>query len=222
MADEWYRSTAWDDEARADFEARLARTRDHSRPQYIKLKGVHLEMDGQTAAAELLFRRVIDQYPDSFEAPQCAEYLGDYAMSTGDFEIAEGHYRHVLKLSPDMNATSGEVHLGLAEALIAQGRYEEALGALEYVPVASLSLTHAVCRWNVALADAALGVGETQVAADAARRALALLDAPEQFARHPGVGRAALTDDQIGRLRRIAAGEAAQLPKKRGFLRGRS
>lgn len=220
-AEEWFRSSGWDEEARADFEARLARARGSNRPQYIRIKAFALRDAGRTAAAEALFRRVLDAYPDSLDAAHCAETLGDQSMSAGDFVTAEAHYRHALELRPDMNATSGEVHIGLAEALVAQGRHEDALAALEYVPVARLMVNHSVGRWNVALAEAALGVGEQQVAADAARRALALLDAPDQFTRHKGVGRAALTDDQVNRLRAIAAREAMKPTRKRAFLRWR-
>jgi hypothetical protein len=35
VADEWFRSPAWDKPARADFEARLARARPHNRQQCV-------------------------------------------------------------------------------------------------------------------------------------------------------------------------------------------
>lgn len=110
-------------------------------------------------------------------------------------------------MQPDQDATTGEVHIRLAEALAAQQRYDDALQALELVPVADLTFNHSVCRWNAALADTALGLGEVQVVRDAATRALELLDAPDQFPRHAGVGRAALTDAQRRRLQAIRRGD---------------
>lgn len=219
-ASEWFRSSEWGADAKADFERRLARTRSQNRPQYIKIKALVLEAAGETTAAEQLLRRVIEEYPESIDAAYCAERLGDRRLASGEFAAAEAEYRRSMELRPDLNATTGEVHIGLAEALIAQGRHEEALQALEYVPVARLGSNHAICRWNVALADAALGAGEQQVAAEAAARALALLDAPDQFARHPGVGRAALPGDQVKRLRVIASGQApTRQPRRRGLRR---
>lgn len=216
---EWFRSPDWGTDAAADFEARLARARSHSRPQYLRIKALALEAAGEGMVAEELLRRVIEEYPDSLDAAFSAERLGDRRQARGDFAAAEAEYRRSMDLRTDLNGTSGEVHLGLAEALNAQGRHQEALQALEYIPVAQLGMAHAVCRWNVALADAALGVGERTVAEQAAARALALLDAPDQFARHPGIGRATLSDDQQTRLRLIANGRGPKGPRRSGLFR---
>lgn len=202
-SDEWYRSAEWDVVAREAFEARLRRARDYNRPQYLKIKGLALLAAGQAVDGVALLHRVLDEYPDALDAAYCAETLADHHLANGDAREAEVHYRRALTLRPDQNGTSGEVHIGLAEALTAQQRYDDALHALELAPVTDLTLNHAACRWNAALADAASGRGEVQVARDAARRALALLDERDQFSRHPGVGRAALSDDQRRRLQVI-------------------
>jgi tetratricopeptide (TPR) repeat protein len=218
---DWFRSVEWDVEARADFEARLARARPYNRPQYLKIKGLSLQESGRDADAVELLWRVLEEYPDSLDASYCAERLGDHYLAVGDPVAAERHYRRSLELRPDMNATSGEVHIGLAEALIAQDRYDEAVQALDYVPVSSFTMNHGVCRWNAALAEATLGVGEPQVAREAAGRALALLDAADQFTRHAGVGRAVLNDAQQKRLRAIASGGAGRTAARRWSLRQR-
>lgn len=203
---DWYRTQEWDNEAKAHFEAKLARARTDSRPQYLRIKALALREAGDSASAVSLLRRVLDEYPSAFDAAFSAELLGELAAESGDHHAAETEYRRSLALRPDQNATSGEVHIGLAEALLGQERYAEALEALNTVPVADLTLNHAVCRWNVALAEAAGGLGERQVAAAAAARALDLLDAPDQFRRHSGVGRAVLSDEQVARLRKLASG----------------
>jgi tetratricopeptide (TPR) repeat protein len=173
----------------------------------MKIKALALLESGLNADAVALLRRVLDEYPDSLDAAYCAERLGAYYLAVGNASAAEQHYRRSLALRPDQNATSGEVHIGLAEALTAQERYEDALQALELVPPTRLTLNHSVSRWNAALAEAALGVGEQQLARDAAKRALALLDSADQFSRHPGVGRAVLTDAQRRRLEAIERGD---------------
>ena len=220
-SDEWYCSATWDGRAGEAFEARLRRARDYNRPQYLKIKGLALLESGQEADGVALLSGVLDEYPDSLDAAYCAESLGDYRLAEGDASAAEAHYRQALALQPDQNATTGEVHIGLAEALAAQQRYDDALQALELVPVTHLTLNHSVCRWNAALADAALGLGAVQVARDAAGRALALLDAPDQFSRHAGVGRAALTEVQRRRLQAIQRGDEPGRPSRWWSLRRR-
>ena len=204
-SDDWFRTGGWDDEGRAAFEARLARTRSYNRPQYLKIKASALREAGNVAAAVTLLSRVLDQYTDALDAPYCAELLGDIALEGGDPASAEAHYLESLRLRPDQNATSGEVHIGLAEALIAQGRFQEALDALDLFPVQELTMNHSVCRWNMALAEAAHGLGDSDTSAVAAERALALRVAPDQFSRHAGVGRAVMSGKQAKRMRRLAS-----------------
>ncbi len=220
-SDEWFRSRDWDTPARAAFETRLARARPYNRPQYLKIKALALQASGQDADAVTLLRRVLEKYPHSLDAAYCAERLADHYLATGDAPAAERHYRHSMELRPDLNATTGEVHIGLAEALNAQKRYDEALQALDYMPATDLTLNHGVCRWNAALADAALGVGEFEVARQAASQALALRGAPDQFSRHRGVGRAALSREQQAHLRAIVTGEEPRQVARRWSLRRR-
>ncbi|MGO8956786.1 MAG: hypothetical protein ACLQFR_05360 [Streptosporangiaceae bacterium] len=42
MTGEWFRSPAWDESARADFEVRLSRARPHNRQQYLLIKALAL------------------------------------------------------------------------------------------------------------------------------------------------------------------------------------
>lgn len=220
-SDDWFRTGGWDDEERAAFEARLARARSHNRPQYLRIKAAALREAGSPAAATELLSRVLDQYTDALDAPYCAELLGDIALEAGDPASAEAHYRVSLRLRPDQNATSGEVHIGLAEALIAQGRFQEAVEALDAFPADELTMNHSVCRWNAALAEAAHGLGDNDAAAVAAESALALLIAPDQFGRHAGVGRAAMSDEQVKRLKRLASGVALAEEVRSGRFRRR-
>jgi len=221
-SEDWFRTGRWDDEERAAFEARLARARSYNRPQYLTIKAAALREAGKPAVAVELLHRVLDQYSDALDAPYSAELLGDIALEAGESASAEAHYRESLRSSPAQNATSGEVHIGLAEALIAQGRFLEAVEALDSFSVHELTLNHGVCRWNMALAEAAQGLGDSNTSALAAERALALLVAPDQFGRHPGVGRAALNDRQITRMKMLASGEAPAAGRSlRGWFRRR-
>lgn len=60
---EWFRTSDWDDDARAEFEKRLGRARDHNRPQYLRIKALALRDAGDKQAAGSLLRRVLDEYP---------------------------------------------------------------------------------------------------------------------------------------------------------------
>jgi hypothetical protein len=66
--EDWFRSPAWDQAARAEFELRLARARDHNRPQYLRIKGLALREAGLVDAARVLWQRVRSEYPTSMDA----------------------------------------------------------------------------------------------------------------------------------------------------------
>lgn len=63
---EWYRSSTWDSEIEANFEARLRRARPDGRAQYIGIQAVHLLDSPDPSVREMgrgLLRRVIEEYP---------------------------------------------------------------------------------------------------------------------------------------------------------------
>ena len=60
MDEEWFRSGDWSPEAQEDFEARLKRARSHSRPQYLRIKGLALQQAGEVAGARQMWNRVLD------------------------------------------------------------------------------------------------------------------------------------------------------------------
>lgn len=207
MAGDWFRTPDWDAEAQLDFERRLARSRPRNQSQYLRIKALALRDAGRVADAKRLLQRVIDEYPDGFDSAHAAELLGDLAREAADLDEAVRRYEQTLQLRPDLNGTSGQAHISLAEVLNQRRAHLEALHALARIPLAKLGLDVARFRWNAALADAAAGVGERQVAKVSAERALALLRAPDQFARHPGVGRAETSQLQEARLRALADGQ---------------
>ena len=211
--DVWYRSAAWNDEAQIDFETRLARAREWNRPQYLRIKGLAVATWNE-AAAEALFQRVIDAYPDKVDAASCKEYLGDIWRRQGRTAHAEAAYRDLLErgngLSP--SGTSGCVNISLAELLIEAdcGREMEAIAQLELVVTdgqlhGSLRyFNHVKFRWEVALAVANDRLGQSDNSRRAAERALNLLDTPDPFARHPGVGRALASESTVRMLKDLA------------------
>jgi hypothetical protein len=83
VADEWFRSPAWDDAARAAFEARLARARPGNRQQYLRIKGVSLRAAGELDGARELLERAA-KHPDGhlYMTVAAWESLADMAAET--------------------------------------------------------------------------------------------------------------------------------------------
>jgi predicted Zn-dependent protease len=207
---EWFRQPDWAEGAQAEFERRLRRAQARKRPQYLRIKALALRDAGDVGAATSLLERLLDEYPESLDAAFAAELIGDMARGNRDSDAAEASYRRALTLRPDLNGTSGAVHISLAEVLIEMGRYDDAVEVLGMRPLSSLTMNAARFRWNAALAHAASAIGEHDVAKQAAGRALDLLDAPDQFPRHPGVGRPSPDAADVERLRRLVAGDLGE------------
>jgi predicted Zn-dependent protease len=204
MGDEWFRSAAWDGAAREDFERRLLRSRRTSRAQYLRIKAIALGDAGEVDDALGLLRRLIDEYPDSFDVPLAFELIGDYERAAGRLTEAESSYRHVLALWPDLNTTSGMVHTSLAEVLLAEDHeVTDAMHLLEQA-VPHLRFNSEIFRWNLALARAADRLGDLETRRHAARRALELVERGPQLSRHPDVGLARPDSATLGLLRRLA------------------
>jgi hypothetical protein len=206
--DDWFRSPLWDTESQADFERRLERARLHNRSQYLKIKALALE-GSEPRAAEVLYRRVVDEYPESLDAIYCRERIGDIHWQRGERADAEVSHRSVLArgygLSP--SGSSGGVNLTLAELLLeSPGREDDVLEQLNAAASSSgmLTLHFHRFRWEAALAIVSDRLGERDTSKKAAQRALDILEAADQFSRHPGVGRAVAPAAQIKMLRKLA------------------
>ncbi len=204
MGDEWFRSTEWHSAAREDFERRLARSRKTSRSQYLRIKAIALGDAGNIGGALELLRRLVDEFPGSFDVPHAFELIGDYERAAGRLAGAETAYRHVLANWPDLNTTSGMVRISLAEVLLAQEH--EVTDALELLDeaVPHLQFNSQIFRWNLALARAADLLGDVDTRRQAAGRALELTEQGPQLSRHPDVGLARPDLSTLALLRQLA------------------
>lgn len=216
MADDWFRTPEWGASESEEFERRLAQARARNRPQYLRIKAIALgQSDDPTlrAVARELLRRVIDGYPDSgYEIPFCHELLGHFYRRDGRRDEAQHHYRACLRLMPDDGSgTSGLCDLSLAELLAERGdpaSLDEATSILHRIREDRshrLMFDSQLFRFHVAWARVADRLGETEAAAEAARRALetAAITQP-QFPRHPTVGLVETDDATIAELKRLA------------------
>lgn len=206
MAADWFRSGDWTDAARVDFEARLARARPSNRAQYLRIKALALIGAGNDPDAEALLQRVVREYPDEWtQVAPSYEWLGMVRRRAGDPRGAEKAFRAAIEASPTLSCTTGEVHIELGEVLLESDatRTDEVEQLLrEGRPHAKLNTS--VFRWNVLRARVASARGDRAAATAAAKAALALIDAPPQFARHPTVGLARPPESLVEELEALA------------------
>ncbi|WP_164704417.1 hypothetical protein [Blastococcus litoris] len=201
--EQWYRTRDWDAAARADFEQRLGRSRG-SRSQYLKIKAAALEDAGLLDEAVGLYERFLREHPGDFFVRYVHECLGGVARKRGRLDEAERRYRLVLTFRP-LNGTMGMTEVSLAEVLLDRGRADDAAATLAGADQSSVSAFYANrFRYLTASARIASARGENRTAADLARQALALMDAPDQYSRHPGVG-AVQSDDATTSLLAVIA-----------------
>lgn len=221
MPTDWFRKTTWGGSHTEDFEARLARSAKHNRPQYLKIKAIALDTAGQSDAANALLQRVIVEYPDSFDCAHAYELRGDVFRRGGDLIKAEDSYRMALEHRPDLNATSGIVPLSLAEVLFERhgsAAAAEVRNLLAYPAMQIVFNVHQVRALTLSarLADS---MGDTDLRRSEAARALEAAAAPSQFSRHPGIGVANLTATDLEELQRLANSFQSPLSKRRLWRR---
>jgi predicted Zn-dependent protease len=205
---DWYRTPDWDETARADFEQHLARARS-SRSEYLRIKGLALQGAGMLDEARGLYERVLAEHPGDFFEVWILELLADLARSQGRLEEAERRYRGVLA-HPDANMRgSGMVEVSLAEVLMERGMPEDAANMLQTATENESTMDSVTgmyanfFRFHLVRARCATRLGDTETAADAAQLALSVVDAPDQYSRHPGVGAVHADEHTLRELRSL-------------------
>jgi predicted Zn-dependent protease len=209
VADEWFRSPDWDDTARADFEARLARARAGNRQQYLRIKGVSLRAAGELDGARELLERSA-AHPDGhlFMTVAAWETLADMAAERGDRATAEQLYRRILDEQPSLSGTTGSVEISLAEVLLDSGNADaraEALNLLNsWIERDRIKWASQLFRWHLDLIRIAEADGDVETVRRAANTALSLTERGPQLPRHPDVGLVETDEATLERLRRLA------------------
>ena len=218
---DWFRSSRWDDSVAAAFEAKLRRARARSRPQYIRIQGVHLiaqaDQSSRAAGRELL-QRVIDEYgeEDALQSVWAAENLVDALVADDRLDEAEALTRELIaRRDGDPTAWTGgrtDLDLALAEMLLHRGDPTNLREADERLDRSDESVEQAsmfrnlVLRYLVARARVAHGLGDRERARQYADDALEVAaETTASLPRHPDVGRPEATRDLINELRRLSA-----------------
>jgi hypothetical protein len=213
---DWFRSPTWNAEIETNFDARLARARPAGRAQYLRVQATHLlaspDKDTREAGRQLL-RRVLSEYPDSFEAKFASEQLGDSLANDGQLGAAEQALRETLRLcaaSPiGRSGTSGTPELRLAEVILAGADHRRLDEAAALLAVAEPDVRQQAIMRNVVfrflLASARVAhLRRDPAAIDIAREALAVAaETSPSIPRHSDVGRPSATAAQLAELERI-------------------
>jgi hypothetical protein len=209
MADEWFRSPDWSEQARAEFERRLARSRAHSRAQYLRIKGLALEGAGEVEAARSLWLRVLsdDGEHSELQGFGAMEHLGDSYAAT-DPDLAEHYYRCLIVENPRLNMTTTLQYVKLAELLIRRGQPADLREASDllvtWVDAARSPFPNAQFRWNLAAIELGEAAGDRTAVREAARRALDCAAVGAPFSRHKNVGLVETDKRTLKRLERLA------------------
>lgn len=209
----WAHEVAFDGQAMAEFERRLARARPGNRAQYLRVKGATLLEAGQDEALPVaisLFRRVVDDYDDFLQVPWSHELLGEAYRRMGELDRAEHHYRKCLEIADERrNGTSNVTELLIAEVLLQQSRPDEALRLLDDEELRGrLRWNSNVYRYCLARARAEQATGGEPAPWSREALRLAQEDDP-QLSRKPTVGRVQATEEELAELRRLAADTSA-------------
>jgi hypothetical protein len=215
VGDDWYRTPDWSVEAQDAFEEKLKRSRRHNRPQYLRIKALALlqtdEKENRHAGRELL-RRLVQDYPDSFDVSWAQEFLANAYREEGQAVEAEALYRAALRTYEINPNVKGYAHLGLAALILdtaQDSKYEEMEVLLDSLdPTSDLALRNAQFKWSVLRARLATRLGKQEDARQFASAGLRLAELDEpQFPRHPDVAQIQPEDAALDELRRLA-GEA--------------
>ena len=200
---DWFRSSSWDPEIAAAFEARLKRSRTaFHRAQYLRIQASHLVSQDDPALRETgrqLLRRVVDEYgaTEEFEALRAREQLGFSLAAENRDEEAEELLRGVMKdvttRSAQRSGTTHLTELALAELLLRRATPADLEEAWHLLEVASTQvptfLRDQVLRLLVCRSRVAAAMGRSDAAEFAAAALEVANETQPALSRHPDIGR---------------------------------
>lgn len=97
---DWYRRKTWTSADEEEFFAKLKRSRDYNRPQYLRVQAIELIETNENyllEVAEKLLNMLLTDYPENrIEKSPALNALGEIYKSRGDFEKALTYFREAL------------------------------------------------------------------------------------------------------------------------------
>jgi hypothetical protein len=134
-SDDWYRSTEWDEKARAAFDAKIRRARKgYNRAQYFWLKAGALfhsgDLERRRAAVALLERALVESGAEDRHLAHLLDDLSGYQLALGDTTGARATLERCLALGPRGYSQSVSPEETLARILIDEGGDRERARAM--------------------------------------------------------------------------------------------
>lgn len=207
----WFRRTRWSPSNRADFQARLARSRSAgARAQYLRIQALHLQQIGSEpmyeAALELLDQLLAD-YPMAVELSEAHAQRAECLAGLGRTEEALQAFRAALEVQRRFPYSTGLAHIKFAELAFKLRREElftEALAVLdefggkEFLPAPAYRFAAAYAL----LSDTA---GNRSAARHFARAAIVAASATKSGLHHrPELGLVTADPNELSQLWRLA------------------
>ncbi len=210
-SDDWYRSTSWSERDQDLFEQKLAKARQASRPQYVRLKALALletSDAGRRRAGVSLLERVLSEYPGSrIEVAGAHRALARYHEESGNTASAAQHYRETLREQEGTNVFHG-AELLLAELIVRERldcAYQEANELLDRVVEHGPIFKSEQFRYAAARSRLASRRGDDDEAAAFAFGALDLFEHNEPVSSyHPEIGLIRADDATLAELQALA------------------
>lgn len=213
-SDEWFRSDAWGEDERAEFETKLARAKPQYRVQYLRIKAVALlgsgERQKELAGTSLLHQILEDADAPAFERTGALSLLGSHEQHMGRLDAAEKYTRAALdEISHHRNGSDDLEETRLAEILLARGQtqqLEEARRLLNGRTQRPPRMLKSRFRWATAGVKVSLALNDRPAAARWAAMALAIAAAEHSgLANHPTLGLVSTDEETRAWLIAVAA-----------------
>jgi hypothetical protein len=214
---DWFRSSRWDADIAAAFEARLRRARPDSRQQYIRIQGIHLVGQDEPALREVgrsLLRRAAydERTPYDFGQTAAMEQLADSLLREGRDDEAEPILRDVLTRmkTAGRSGTSIAPELTLAELLLARGDEASLVEAAQALSEAEEHVQRAaffrdnVLRFLVCRARVSSARGDGMARVYAAEALSISRETSPSIPNHPDLGRPNASPSLLAELELIS------------------
>jgi hypothetical protein len=128
MAKDWYRKNSWTEEDETEFFSKLKKSREHSRPQYLRIQAVTLYETNDTElldAASTLLQKYFDEYPDDkMERSIAFKLMGDICYKQEKYSMALENYKGALDYEEIYPQVKTDAYLSYSELIIRLNKTE--------------------------------------------------------------------------------------------------
>jgi tetratricopeptide (TPR) repeat protein len=209
---DWFRRKTWTDSDKAEFNARLNRSRGAgNKAQYLRIQAGHLAEAGHHTAAIELLDRLLTEFPEQFDLAPAHLQKATSLAELGQVAVAVVEFRRAMQSERDFPTvrTSAWLDFGMfVVERVLTVYFDEALSTLkEFGDHSRLMFPSERYRYCAIRALIAGARGDTTTAGDFAKQALVEAEkAHSGFRYHPTVGLVGTESERLeNKLRALAA-----------------